>query len=51
MLWNPMSIEDVRNKEFHNAFRQLKEEGKVRFCGISCHGSDIPGLHRTIWRK
>lgn len=42
MLWNPNSIEDVRNKEFHNAFRQLKEEGKVRFCGISCHGSEYP---------
>jgi predicted aldo/keto reductase-like oxidoreductase len=42
MLWNPMSIEDVRNKEFHNAFRQLKEEGKVRFCGMSCHGSEYP---------
>jgi len=42
MLWNPMSVEDVKNREFHNAFRQLKEEGKVRFCGISCHGSEYP---------
>ena len=44
MLWNPMSIENVRNKEFHNAFKQLKEEGRVKFCGISCHGSEYPGV-------
>ncbi len=43
MLWNPMSVENVRNKEFHNAFKQLKEEGRVKFCGISCHGSEYPG--------
>lgn len=43
MLWNPVSVENVRNKEFHNAFKQLKEEGRVKFCGVSCHGSEYPG--------
>jgi aryl-alcohol dehydrogenase-like predicted oxidoreductase len=43
MLWNPMSVENVKNKEFHNAFKQLKEEGRVKFCGVSCHGSEYPG--------
>jgi uncharacterized protein len=43
MLWNPMTSENVSNKAFHDAFAQLKEEGRVRFCGISCHGSEYPG--------
>jgi len=51
MLWNPMSIENVRNKEFHNAFKQLKEEGRVKFCGISCHGSEYPGVTEDNMEK
>lgn len=43
MLWNPKSGKDIGNKAFHNAFKQLKEEGRVKFCGISCHGSEWPG--------
>jgi uncharacterized protein len=40
MLWNPSSTEKVKNKEFHRAFEQLKREGRVKFCGISSHGSE-----------
>lgn len=40
MLWNPSSVEAVKNKVFHRAFEQLKSEGRVKFCGISSHGSE-----------
>jgi aryl-alcohol dehydrogenase-like predicted oxidoreductase len=40
MLWNPSSAEETKNVAFHAAFEQLKSEGKVKFCGISCHGSE-----------
>lgn len=43
MLWNPATVEDTANKEFHKAVDQLRNEGKVKFCGISCHGSEYPG--------
>ena len=49
MLWNPKTSKDVSNNAFHNAFTQLKEEGRVKFCGISCHGSEWPGTtHETM---
>ena len=40
MLWNPSSALEVKNTEFHEAFDQLKEEGRVRFRGVSCHGTE-----------
>jgi aryl-alcohol dehydrogenase-like predicted oxidoreductase len=40
MLWNPESVDNVSNKEFHKAFNQLKKEERVKFCGISCHGTE-----------
>lgn len=40
MLWNPGSVKQVNNMEFHKAFLQLKNEGRVKHCGISCHGSE-----------
>jgi|WetSurMetagenome_2_1015567.scaffolds.fasta_scaffold00003_224 uncharacterized protein len=40
MLWNPGSVKAVKNKIFHQAFQQLKEEGRVKYCGVSCHGSE-----------
>ncbi len=46
MLWNPSSTEEVKNKAFHKAFEQLKNEGRVRFCGISSHGSEYPRVNR-----
>jgi uncharacterized protein len=46
MFWNPASQEDFKNNEFHEAFKQLKSEGRVRYCGISCHGSEYPSAAR-----
>jgi len=40
MILDPGSTKAVRNKAFLQAFKQLKGEGKVKFCGISCHGAD-----------
>jgi predicted aldo/keto reductase-like oxidoreductase len=31
--------EDVKEVNFHVAMQQLKAEGRVRFTGVSCHGS------------
>ena len=42
MLWNPSSQEQVKNREFHKAFTELRNEGRVRYCGISCHGTAFP---------
>ena len=41
MLWNAGSTEAVKNKAFHEAFKQLKNEGKLKYCGVSCHGSNM----------
>ena len=41
MLWNAGSVKEIKNKNFHNAFQQLKNEEKVKFCGVSCHGSNM----------
>ena len=51
MLWNPGSAEETGNKEFHKAFRQLREEGRVKFCGVSCHGSEYPGVAKDNMEK
>lgn len=51
MLWNPGSAEETRNKEFHKAFSQLREEGRVKFCGVSCHGSEYPGAAKDNMEK
>jgi len=31
--------EEVRNEKFHMAIEQLKQEGRVKYCGVACHGS------------
>ncbi|MFC1538997.1 aldo/keto reductase [Candidatus Latescibacterota bacterium] len=38
MLHAAQDTEIVKDKYFHEAMKQLKNEGRVRFCGISCHG-------------
>jgi uncharacterized protein len=43
MLQAADSCDVVKNKAFHDAIDQLKQEGRVRFCGISSHGSYYPG--------
>ena len=42
-LQGATSCEMVKHKGFHDAYVQLKKEGKARFCGIACHGSYFPG--------
>ena len=41
MLWNAGSVKEIKNNDFHNAFNQLKNEGRVKYCGVSCHGSNM----------
>jgi len=41
MLWNAGSVKEIKNKAFHNAFNHLKNEGRVKYCGISCHGTNM----------
>jgi len=40
-LWNAGSTNAIKNRDFHQAFEQLKDEGRVRYCGVSCHGSNM----------
>ncbi|MGC9344214.1 MAG: aldo/keto reductase [Bacteroidales bacterium] len=42
-LQGATSCEMAKHKGFHDAFAQLKKEGRVKFCGIACHGSYFPG--------
>jgi len=39
MLHGALSSEEIKNRHFHSAVKQLKKEGKLRFTGVSCHGS------------
>ena len=38
MIHAAQDTEIIKNKYFHEAMKQLKSEGRVRFCGVSCHG-------------
>jgi len=45
MIHMPATVELMKHEGFHAAIQELKTEGKVRFCGISQHGSqwnDVP---------
>ncbi len=39
MLHGALSSEEIKNRHFHSAVKQLRKEGKLRFAGVSCHGS------------
>jgi uncharacterized protein len=39
MIHAPATVEHLKNPAFHNAFARLKADGRVRFCGVSNHGS------------
>jgi predicted aldo/keto reductase-like oxidoreductase len=41
MIHMPFTVEQVKNDFFHKAVRELKAQGKVRFAGLSNHG--------TVW--
>ena len=38
MIHSAKSSEIIKNEYFHDAMKQLKSEGRIRFCGVSCHG-------------
>lgn len=38
MIHQAESSEIVKNENFHSVIKQLKSEGRIRFCGVSCHG-------------
>jgi len=39
MMHNPSKLEILKSEAFHEAMKQLKTEGKIRFIGFSNHGS------------
>ncbi len=39
MIHGALSSDEVKNRHFHAAIRELQKEGKLRFAGVSCHGS------------
>ena len=43
MTHNPSTLEMVKYEPFHEVCAQLKSEGKLRFTGISCHGTRHTG--------
>ena len=43
MLWNVSSVAEVGNSAFHQAIKQLKSEGRVKYCGVSSHGANWNG--------
>ena len=43
MMPGPPTAESVKSEVYHKAIEELKKQGKVRFSGISSHGSRMPG--------
>ena len=43
MMPGPPTAASVKNEIYHQAVAELKKQGKVRFSGISSHGSRQPG--------
>lgn len=46
MHWNVSAKKEIKNENFHQAMDQLKNEGRVKYCGISSHGATWDG--RTV---
>ncbi len=45
MIHMPSTVEQLKTESFHAAFKELKAEGKVKYCGLSNHGpqwGDVP---------
>jgi len=41
MIHDAKEFDILKSKPFHSAVAQLKNEGRVRFCGVSCHGASL----------
>ncbi|MBT8398754.1 MAG: hypothetical protein HKO65_06200 [Gemmatimonadetes bacterium] len=39
-------VEEVQNESFHDAYQELKAEGRVRFLGLSNHGTE-----HSVWGR
>jgi len=48
MTHMPATVEDLKNKVFLDAFKELKSRDKVRFCGVSNHGSQWSDVPETM---
>ncbi|UCC38835.1 MAG: aldo/keto reductase [Candidatus Aminicenantes bacterium] len=48
MIHMPSTVEALKTEEFHSAVAELKTEGKVRFCGLSNHGSQWQEVPETM---
>lgn len=48
MIHMPSTTEQLKNEAFHAAFQELKTEGRVRFCGLSNHGSQWGEVPETM---
>ncbi|MCP4221266.1 MAG: hypothetical protein GY765_41955 [bacterium] len=51
MLHGPTNVKMVTLESFHAAMKQLKTEGKLRFVGISSHGSRNPVSPPDVMEK
>lgn len=47
MIQNADSVELIKNEAFHAAVNQLKKEGRLRFCGIACHGASWQNIPKN----
>ena len=48
MIHMPASVALMKHEGFHAAIQELKAEGKVRYCGLSQHGSQWQDLPETM---
>ena len=51
MIHMPSTVAALNNEAYHDAIKDLKAEGKVRFSGLSNHGSqwgDVPETMETV---
>ena len=48
MIHMPATVAALKNEAYHAAIRDLKTEGKVRFCGLSNHGSQWGEVPETM---
>jgi len=51
MIHSPSKVEDLGTEGFHAAVKELKAEGRVRYCGLSNHGAqwnDVPETMQAV---
>ena len=48
MIHAPETVEQLKNVGFHAAIKELKAEGRVKFCGVSNHGAQWQEVRETM---